>query len=63
MGLRTVQSILNIHRECRFSYQVKLRKRRKVSSMVRFNQSWDLKDFSFTMGEFFTGRRKMQIYM
>jgi len=24
---------------------------------------WDFKDFSFRMGEFFTGRRKMQIYM
>jgi hypothetical protein len=39
MGLRTVQSILNVHRECKFIYQVKLCKRRKVSSMVRFNQN------------------------
>jgi len=39
MGLRTVQSILNVHRECKFSYQVKRCKRRKVSSMVRFNKN------------------------
>lgn len=39
MGLRTVQSILNVHRECKFSYQVKLCKRRKVSSVVKFNKN------------------------
>jgi hypothetical protein len=39
MGLRTVQSILNVHRVCKFSYQVIRCKRRKVNSMVKFNKN------------------------
>lgn len=64
MGLRIVQSILYVHWECQFSYQVKLCKRRKVSSMVKFNKNvLGFQGLRFRMGEFFTGRRKMQIYV
>jgi hypothetical protein len=35
MGLRTVQSILNVHRECKFSYQVKEEKCAAWSNLTK----------------------------
>jgi hypothetical protein len=60
MGLRTVQSILNVHSECKFSYQVTRCKRRKVNSMVKFNKNvLGFQGLQFYNGRIFHWKKKL----